>query len=172
MNLHSPRLTLQPLDLHHAQLVLALFNDPDFVRYVGDRGIRTPDQAAHYIESVAIATRRNTGITNYAVLRGDTGQPLGLCGLLLRPFLPAPDLGYGFLPAARGAGFAREAVQAVLSSAPRARLYAMVNPDNLPSRRLLEDFHFAPVDAAAQRDLELPYENTLLLCRHLDEANR
>lgn len=166
MELHSPRLILQPLDLQHAPLVLAVFNDPDFVRYVGDRGIRDTGHAEHYLRTVAIKTRTDTGVTNYAVLARDNGLPVGMCGLLQRPFLPAPDLGYGFLPAARGAGYAREAVQAVLSAAQTPRLYAMVHPDNLRSRRLLEDFQFGPAEAIA-----LPFADCLLLRRQSDESH-
>lgn len=140
----SARLELTLLNLTHAPLILRLFNDPDFLRYVGDKGIRTLAQAEQYLAEGAMAEYRRSGIANYAVSHRETGVLLGLCGLLQRAYLPGPDLGYGFLPEARNHGFAREAVDTLLHQEPSAQrtLWALVNPNNNPSVRLLLEFGF------------------------------
>ena len=163
MVIHTQRLRLEALDIKHGQLILAVFNDPDFLRFVGDKGIRSIAQAEQYLHAGPIAERRLSGIQNYAVIEQDSARAIGMCGLLKRPYLPNPDLGYGFLPGARGQGFAREAAAAVLASLePAERLWAMVNPANQASLTLLNKLGFSPYSGS---DIVLPHTPTTLLVR-------
>lgn len=164
--LRTERLELVPLAKAHAPLLLDLFNDPDFLRFVGDKGLRTVAQCEDYIASTAIPAQVQ-GITNYAVRLRDSDQWLGTCGLLQRPYFDAPDLGYGFLPAGRGLGLAREAARAILSQANIQHwphLWAMVNLKNLRSRQLLLDLQFKAIAAEAHA---CPLPNTLVMARSL-----
>ena len=143
----TARLRLRRQTLADAPAVLALLNDPDFIANIGDRGVRTLDEAQRYIEAGAIASYAAHGFGLWLVERKADGAPLGVCGLVKRPQLPNVDLGYALLPAFRGQGYAREAVAATLEHAHSAhgltRLIAVVDPANAPSRRLLEAFGFA-----------------------------
>ncbi|AFU98464.1 GNAT family N-acetyltransferase [Simiduia agarivorans] len=154
--LTSPRLRFEALSRHHAPLVFALFNDPAFIRYVGDRGIRTVEDAVAQIEG-PLARQQRPYATKYAVYDGD--KPIGLCGLMQRDYLPAPDLGYSFLAEARGRGLAREAARWVLYNCALATVYAMVNQHNQPSRALLEDMGFAVTPVGK---IQIPFIDTLL----------
>lgn len=163
MDIHTPRLRLEPLDIKHDQLILAIFNDPDFLKFVGDKGIRTQTQAQQYLRDGPMAERQRSGIVNYAVMAADSKEALGMCGLLKRPYLPEPDLGYGFLPSARGQGYAYEAATAVLASlSSPCTLWAMVNPANSASLALLHKLKFVPHKGA---DIALPHAPTTLLIR-------
>jgi RimJ/RimL family protein N-acetyltransferase len=138
--LTTERLRLRELAAGDCGFVLELLNDPAFVANIGDRGVRTPADALAYVEQGPGASYRRHGYGLYLVEARDGGAPLGLCGLVRRDALPHPDVGFAFLPAFRGRGYALEAARAVLDDA-RARglprVLAIVKPGNAPSRRLL-----------------------------------
>lgn len=140
--LDTPRLHLRPLVGDDVPFLLALLNDPDFIRFVGDRKVRDLAGARRYLERGPWASYEANGFGPWAVLRREGGPTLGICGIWRRESLDAPDLGYGFLPAGRGQGFAREAAVAVLAWARGAlglrRILAITTPDHQRSRRLLE----------------------------------
>lgn len=142
MDLTTPRLHLRAIAVADAPFVLALVNDPAFILNIGDRNIRTLDAAERYIESGPWTRPAGPGIGLRLVQRRGTSEAIGICGLLKRDVLDAPDIGFAFLPAHRSQGFAFEAASAVLEDA-RARLghrriLAIVSPGNAASIRLLE----------------------------------
>ncbi len=129
-----------------AALVLALLNDPAFIRNIADRGVRTLEQARDYLRGGALRSYAQHGFGMYAIRRKDTGVLIGNCGLVRRDGLYGPDLGYALLPAHVGQGFAREAARAVIADAGSrlgiACLHAIVNPDNAASIGLLQKLGF------------------------------
>jgi len=137
----TPRLTLRWLSADDADFILALVNDPDWIRYIGDRGIHSVEDALAYIESGPRAMYQRLGFGLYAVTLNRGGQPIGTCGLIQRDTLPGVDIGYALLPQFRGQGHALEAAQACVTLARDQfglrRLWAIASPDNAPSARLL-----------------------------------
>ena len=141
----TERLRIRRLAAPDAPFILALLNDPDFLRYIGDRGVRTVDDAAAYIEDGPVASYRAHGVGLCLVLERATGSPAGICGVLRRPTLEDPDLGFAFLPDYRGRGYALEAAGAVMRHAAGLgieRLAAIVSPGNEASARLLAKLGF------------------------------
>ena len=142
----TPRLRLRELTEGDADFALELLNDADFLAHIGDKGVRTREDARAYLCNGPLASYAAHGFGLWGVEPGEGGALLGMCGLLQRDWLDAPDLGYAFLPAARGRGVAREAAEAVLALArPRFgadTVLAIVNPENAPSIRLLERVGF------------------------------
>jgi RimJ/RimL family protein N-acetyltransferase len=138
----TARLRLDPLTVDDAAFIVALLTDPDWLRYIGDRGVHTADDARRYLETGPMASYAAHGFGLYRVARRDTGVPIGICGLLRRATLPDVDLGFAFLPAHRGQGFAREAAAATLAYAHATlgltRIVAIVSPENAASIRVLE----------------------------------
>jgi RimJ/RimL family protein N-acetyltransferase len=112
------------------------------VRFVGDRGVRTPEDAARYIILRFVESYRQHGFGLWLVEPKAEGMPAGICGLLKRGTLPGIEVGYAFLPPFRGKGYAFEAASAALGHARDVlglhSLYAIVNPDNSISIRVLE----------------------------------
>lgn len=139
--LATERLTLRWLTAADAPLMVALLNDPDFLRFVGDRNVRNEEDARRYLTDGPLASYSRDGFGPYAVELTDGHVPIGICGLFKREHLPDPDIGFAFLPAWRGQGFAAESAQAVLvDSRTRlglARVLAIVDPDNGRSVALL-----------------------------------
>lgn len=144
--IETPRLVLREQTPDDAAFVLALTNDPDWLRYIGDRGVRTLDDARAYIDRAVEAYRR-LGFGLWLVELRDGGVPVGLCGLIRRDGLEDVDVGFAFLPAYRGRGYASEAAAAVLDYGWRVvglrRIVAIVSPDNAASVRVLERLGFS-----------------------------
>lgn len=138
----TARLRLDPFTADDAPFIVALLTDPDWLRYIGDRGVRTEEEARGYLAAGPLASYAAHGFGLYRVARRDTGVPIGMCGLLRRETLPDVDLGFAFLPAYRGQGYAREAAAATLAYARGtlglARILAIVSPENAASMRVLE----------------------------------
>lgn len=140
--LETERLILRRMTRDDAPFVLELLNDPGWLRYIGDRGVRTLDDARAYIEKGPVAMVARHGFGLDVVERREGGVPLGICGLIRRETLPDVDLGFAFLPAHRGRGYAVEAARAVLRHGRETlglqRIVAIATPDNYDSIRLLE----------------------------------
>jgi RimJ/RimL family protein N-acetyltransferase len=147
MNLiETERLTLRWMTVEDAAVILELLNDPDWLRYIGDRGVRTLADAQAYILTGTIAMYERQGFGLYLAERKPDGAPMGICGLIKRDFLVDVDLGFAFLPAFRTQGYARESAAAVMDYARHTlclrRLVAITSVDNERSGRLLERLGF------------------------------
>ena len=140
--LQTARLTLERFTTDDAEFVLALLNEPSFLQFIGDRGVRTLDDARRYIVDGPLTSYERFGFGLYAVRLTGGVDPIGMCGLLRRETLDAPDIGFAFSPAYWGNGYARESATAVLAYAVRdlgiTRLLAIVSPGNIASIAVLE----------------------------------
>lgn len=139
--LETERLTLRELTLLDAPFILALLNDPDWLRFIGDRQVRTLEQARDYIFRGPMAMYERCGHGLWLVVRRADDAPLGLCGLIARASLPDVDIGFALLAEHRGHGYAYEAAQACLRYAQDTlgleRIVAITTLDNSESAGLL-----------------------------------
>lgn len=146
MIVETPRTTLRRLTEDDAPFIHELVNDPDFLRFIGDKGVRTLDDARAYLRGGPLASYAKHGFGLFRVARKPDDRPIGFCGLLRREYLRAADIGYAFLPAHRGQGYAVEAGTAVLDYGHRvhrlAHVLAMTHPDNEDSVRVLDRLGF------------------------------
>jgi RimJ/RimL family protein N-acetyltransferase len=144
--LETDRLRLRPLVDGDAAFMLELLNDAEFIRNIGDRGVRTLEQARQYIRTGPGASSAQPGFSLNVVELKNSGARVGLCGLLKRDCHPDVEIGFAFLPAARGHGYASEAARAVLDFAIRSlkltRVVALTAPDNEASIRVLGKLGF------------------------------
>lgn len=133
---------LRRVTLDDAGLMLAIWNDPAFIRYVGDRGVRTIEEAEKALEEGAFKLYEEYGYGPYCMSRKIDGALIGICGLFRRENLTDPDIGFGVLPDYCGKGFAREAAEAVVAHARDDLgiecLTAIVSPENVASIGLIE----------------------------------
>lgn len=140
--LETKRLILRWLRVEDAEFVLELLNDVSFLRNIGDKGVRTLDDARSYILNSAVASYERLGFGLYLVELKDSGIPVGICGLVKRESLQDVDIGFAFLPRFWSRGYATESGQAVKSYAIDVvglnRVAAVTNPDNDGSIRVLE----------------------------------
>ena len=147
--LRTQRLVLRRITLEDAAFFVALLNTPGWLQFIGDRGVRTADDARAYIRRAAWASYAEHGFGLWLVARLDTGESIGTCGLMQRATLPHPDIGFAFLPEHAGRGYATEAAEATMEYARRScgitRFAAVVQPDNAASLRLLHKLGLRPI---------------------------
>jgi RimJ/RimL family protein N-acetyltransferase len=148
MRVETDRLTLRPLALDDAAFILELVNEPGWLRFIGNRGIRTFEAAQGYLRDGPIAMMAKEGIALGAVeLKGEPAPVrIGICGLIQRENLPDVDLGFAFLARYTGQGYAREAAAATLAYGTRERrlmrIVALTDPENQRSIKLLQALNF------------------------------
>lgn len=139
--LETERLILRRLSTDDAGFILELLNEPSFLRYIGDKGVRTIEDARRYILSGPVESYERNGFGLYLVELKDGGLPVGISGLVKRDALEHPDVGFAFLPAYWSKGYAFEAVSAVMAYAREVlgltRILAITTPDNEASAGLL-----------------------------------
>ena len=156
--LETDRLVLREYTPDDATVVLALLNEPSFLRYIGDRGVRTLDDARAYLRNGPLASYEKNGFGLYAVERKDEPGVIGQCGLLRRDGLDDPDIGFSFFPAHWGQGYAYEAARAVIVHGQKTlglrRIVAITSFDNDASIRLLEKLGFR-----FERTLRIPNDD-------------
>lgn len=139
--LETERLQLRTVSPDDAPFYLELVNEPSWIRFIGDRGIRTLDAARAAILDGPVAMYERLGYSLYLVQRRSDGAALGMCGLIKRDVLPETDIGYAISPRYWGQGYAYEAAAAVVAHARGplglAALMAITSPDNAASIQLL-----------------------------------
>ena len=144
--IETARLRLREFTPEDAAFVLRLLNEPSFLRYIGDRGVRSLDDAKRYIADGPVAGYARFGYGLMRVERKSDGATVGMCGVLKRDTLPDPDIGFSFLPEHWSQGYALESARAVMRHAREilglGRIVAITTRDNEPSMRLLEKLGF------------------------------
>ena len=140
--LETERLALRWLTAEDAPFILELLNDPAWLRFIGDRGVRTTEQARKYIMNGPIAMVERLGFGLYLTQRKSNGVPMGICGLIKRDGLDDIDIGFAFLPQFCGNGYAFEAAAAVMVHGKTTfglrRIVGITSSDNTGSIKLLE----------------------------------
>ncbi|GAB3260210.1 GNAT family N-acetyltransferase [Chitinimonas naiadis] len=122
--------------------MLKLVNEPSWLRFIGDRGVGTLEDARRYILDGPVESYARLGFGFYLVELKETGTVLGMCGLAKRDYLDDVDIGYALLPLYWGHGYVHEAAAAVLRYASLElglkRVVATTRPDNQASVKVLE----------------------------------
>lgn len=146
MSYETPRVVVRRLTLDDAPFILALVNEPGWLRWIGDRDVHSLEDARRYLRDGPLASyaSHGHGLCHVALL---DGTPVGICGILSRPGLDAPDLGYAILAEHAGQGLATEAARATLDHARLGRsvgglglgrVLAITEVGNVASQRVLE----------------------------------
>ncbi|HSP61961.1 MAG TPA: GNAT family N-acetyltransferase [Pyrinomonadaceae bacterium] len=139
--LETERMVLRKLSTDDAEFVLELLNEPSFLRYIGDRGVRNLEDARQYILNRLVASYERNGFGLYLVELKESRVSIGISGLVKRDALPDADIGFAFLPAYWSKGYAVESAAAVMNYARDVlglnRILAITSPDNDASAKLL-----------------------------------
>jgi len=139
--LETERLVLRAFVPDDAPFILDLLNQPSFLRFIGDKGVRTLEDARVYLRQGPMDSYATNGFGLYLVALKEGMIPIGMCGLVKREALPHPDLGFAFLPAYWSRGYATESARAVVDYADAGlnldRILAVASIDNHDSMALL-----------------------------------
>ena len=148
MILETERLRLREFTRDDTAFIIELLNSPGWLKFIGDRNVRSEQEAVSYLENGPFKSYHDNGYGLWMVELKDENTPIGMCGILNRDTLETPDIGFAFLPAAQGKGYAYEIAFAVADQAKNKWkipvLAAITLPANLSSVKLLEKlgFHF------------------------------
>ena len=138
----SPRLLIEKLHVSDFAFINELLNTEGFLKFIGDRNVRSDDDAKVYIAK----TLENESIQYWVVKLKPELAPVGIVSFVKRDYLPCPDIGFAFLPRYTGKGFAFEAVNAalgrILPECGNETVIAITDNDNAPSMRLLHKLGF------------------------------
>ena len=144
--LQTDRLRLRRLTAEDAAFIFALVNEPSFIENIGDRNVRSEEDAVRYIQNGPMASYERYGYGLYKVELRQTSTPIGICGPLKRETLEFPDIGFAFLPPFWGQGFALESAAAVMDYSREVLglndIAAITTPTNERSIKLLEKLGF------------------------------
>ncbi|OIM99972.1 hypothetical protein BFR57_05335 [Idiomarina sp. MD25a] len=151
----TERLVVRPLKETDAEFILTLLNEPEFIKQIADKQVRTIDNAINYIETGPQLQYRQHDLGLMLMVRKQDDKPIGLMGLLKRDFLDDPDIGYALSQAFTGHGYAIEAavslMHRVAAHTALNRINAICNPTNQASLNLLDKLGFVK-----QGMIELP----------------
>ena len=140
--LQTERLTLSYLDCDDSEFLVELISGETFIRYIGDKGVRTVEDAHEYLRAGPLSSYETYGYGLFRTALTQDDTPIGICGLLKRDYLKDPDIGFALLPAYWSEGYACEAASAVLDWGREThglrRIVAIVSPENASSIALLE----------------------------------
>jgi RimJ/RimL family protein N-acetyltransferase len=159
--IETDRLILRKLGVDDAEFIVDLLNQPSFIHYIGDRGVRTLEDAKRYILAGAVTSYERFGFGLYLTLLAEGQIPIGICGLVKRDSLKDADVGFAFLPQYWSKGYAFEAASAVLVYARNTlglkRILGITTPDNQGSIRVLEKagLKFEQMVRLSEDDVEL-----------------
>ena len=144
--LETERTILREVTETDAEFVLELLNQPSFIKYIGDRNVRTVEAAREYIENRFAESYRKFGFGMWIVELKNDGTPIGICGFVKRDTLPDADIGFAFLPQFERKGYALESANAVMKYGKDVlglkRVLAITTQDNESSGRLLAKINF------------------------------
>ena len=144
MIVDTPRLELRELTIDDAGFILGLVNEPSFLANIGDKGVRTLDDAKQFILDGPWKRNQRRGYGQFLVELKPEGIPIGVCGLFYRKALGVTDVGCAFLPAYWRQGIASEAALAIMeygrSTLGVEEIVGLTSKDNLASIGLLEKF--------------------------------
>jgi RimJ/RimL family protein N-acetyltransferase len=140
--LNTERLLLREFTINDTKFIIELVNSLGWLEFIGDRNIKTEEQAKGYLENGPIKSYQENGFGLFLVETKSNKTPVGMCGIIKRGNLESPDIGFAFLPEFTGKGFAFEIANATMMFAKSILklpvILAITVPKNIKSIKLLE----------------------------------
>jgi RimJ/RimL family protein N-acetyltransferase len=139
----TPRLIISKITLKDSKFFLELVNSPHWLKYIGDRNIKTVNDAKTYLQNVTLKSYADFGFGFYKLqFKKDIKKTIGICGLVKREQLEDVEIGFALLPEYENKGYGFEASLAVLDLAKDMfllkKITAITLPTNKSSIKLLE----------------------------------
>jgi RimJ/RimL family protein N-acetyltransferase len=140
--LETERLALREFVLTDTAFIILLLNSPGWLEFIGDRNVKSTEQALAYLENGPLKSYRENGYGLCMVETKNDKFPIGMCGIIKRDTLPNPDIGFAFLPEYIGKGYGLEIASATVDYAKNElnlpKISAITVPGNERSIKLLE----------------------------------
>ncbi|MEP5611035.1 MAG: GNAT family N-acetyltransferase [Cyclobacteriaceae bacterium] len=141
MKVQTKRLSIEEATVKDSPFLYELLNSPNWIKHIGDRGIKSIEDATAYVENSLINSYATLGFGLYKVSRRENNEPIGISGFLKRDYLEHPDIGFATLPKHEGKGYSFEAADALMKFGAQEiglkTIYAITSDENLVSQKLL-----------------------------------
>lgn len=138
----TERLILKPTAEEDAPFMFELLNTPKWIKNIGDRKVRSVEEAKEYIKTKIQPQLERLGYATYTIIRKSDHVKLGICGLYDREGLEGIDIGFALLPEHENKGYAFESANEIKRAGVEdfniSRLRAITTEDNVASQKLLE----------------------------------
>ncbi len=135
-------MVIRHVSIKDTDFILALVNSPNWIEFIGDKDIKTTEDAFAYIQNSLISSYNKNGYDLYKMSLKNSGIPIGICGFLKRDYLKEADIGFAILPTYEEKGYTFEAAQAILNygiaSLGLTTILAITSPKNIKSQKLLQ----------------------------------
>ena len=142
LTLETEQLILQPVKMEDAEFILELYNSPNFIKFIGDRNLRTVEDAETYIKEKFLPHVEKHGFGSYVIVTKSDTKKIGNVGIYVRDGLDAPDIGFSFLPEFEGKGYGFEAskklMEIAFSEFGLKKISAITTKENIASQKLIE----------------------------------
>ncbi len=139
--LDTQRLSLREFDINDSQFILKLVNSENWLRFIGDKGVKTNNDAKDYLKNGPLKSYEENGYGLWLIALKESQIPIGMCGLVNREILDYPDIGFAMLPNYIGKGYGYEIASATISFAKNnlnlKKIIAITDPNNIASITLL-----------------------------------
>ena len=160
--LETERLVLREFSIDDAEFILTLLNTPGWLEYIGDKNVRTLEDAVDYLENGPIKSYKENGFGLWLTSLKNNSTPIGMCGLVKRESLKDIDIGFALLPKYSKLGYGYEIAYATINYANRVlginKLVAITDSNNIPSIKLLNK-----LGLQFEKKLKLSENDTVLL---------
>ena len=155
----TERLFIEEATPEDASFFLILLNTPNWITYIGDRNIKTEEEAAQYISAIIVKSYHDNGFGLYKLTVKEDNKPIGICGFVKRNYLPHADIGFALLPEFEGKGYAYEAAKSLMQYGFTRLLFstllAVTLAENGRSQKLLYKLGFTD-SGTIQPDINKP----------------
>ncbi|HLV15049.1 MAG TPA: GNAT family N-acetyltransferase [Xanthomarina sp.] len=136
------RLLITKFTENDATFFYKLAKSPNWIRYIGDRGLKTVTDAQLYLKEDTLKSYTEFGFGFYKLQLKENGELIGTSGLVKRDWLEYVDIGFALLPEYEGKGFGFEASEEILKLAKNQfhlnKILAITLPTNKKSVKLIE----------------------------------
>jgi len=160
--LGTERLVLREFSIDDAEFILTLLNTPAWLEYIGDKNVRTLEDAVNYLENGPIKSYKENGFGLWLTSLKNNSTPIGMCGLVNRDSLKDIDIGFALLPEYSKLGYGYEIANATINYATHIlqinKVVAITDSNNIPSIKLLNK-----IGLQFEKTLNLSENDTVLL---------
>lgn len=161
-NIETDRLLLKPISKADASFILELYNSATFIKFIGDKKIRSLEDAEKYITEKFLPQLERLGYGNYLIVRKSDEKKIGAVGIFERDGLEVQDIGFSFLDEFQGKGYGFESASKLLEMAfsyfNLNGISAITSKENIASQNLIKKLGLKYL-----KTVQLPTENVELL---------
>ena len=138
----TDRLNLKLASMEDAPFFLELYNTPTFIQFIGDKNLRSLEDARSYVQNRFLPQIERLGYGNYLIIRKEDGAKIGSVGIFEREGLDVQDIGFSFLEEFQGKGYGYEAASKLLETACTdcgcSKISAITSKENIASQSLIQ----------------------------------